>query len=174
LNVGLDLCTHELIFRMDSDDIMVSSRISTQVEFMEKNPQCMICGTQITPFRSLPNNYLQRVTFSSSKHSEFISWIHFLKTPTNWFMNHPTLCYRKKAVEIIGKYNSDDEVIAFSSMEDFELELKFLKRFGAVYNINIPLLHYRSHDNQITQKIKQHTNKQQLQNYIIQSVVYSK
>ena len=148
LNIGLDLCTNELIFRMDSDDIMFSERIQKQIDFMEKNPQCMILGTQIQTF-VLNNNIISYKTIS--KHQDCISLINFLKIPSSWFMNHPTLCYRKQAIEKIGKY-SNDHIIKRSAMEDWELELRFLKTFGAVYNLQEPLLYYRIHENQITIK----------------------
>lgn len=148
LNTGLKLCTNELIFRMDSDDIMFPYRIEKQVNFMNNNPHVMICGTYIIPFND-NINIDNRVV----KHQTIIKWKDFLKSPLNWFMNHPTLVYRKKAIEQIGGYN-DNQLVKYSSMEDFELELRFMKYYGAVYNLPEPLLLYRIHEEQITQKYK--------------------
>ena len=80
LNIGLELCTHELIFRMDSDDIMFPQRIQKQIDFMDKNPQCMILGTQIQTFEMDNDDILlNRPPLDTNKHKEFISWMDFLR-----------------------------------------------------------------------------------------------
>ena len=50
LHEGLLLCTNELVFRMDSDDIMINKRIQTQLNFMNNNPDCVLCGSNIISF----------------------------------------------------------------------------------------------------------------------------
>ena len=50
LNYGVNLCSNEIIFRMDSDDIMKNHRIVKQLNFILSNPQCVMCGTNITAF----------------------------------------------------------------------------------------------------------------------------
>jgi len=170
LNIGLDLCTNELIFRMDSDDIMFPERIQKQITFMEKNPQCMILGTQIQEFKFINEIISYKPIHSMKKHQDFISWMHFLQFPSNWFMNHPTLCYRKQAIERIGKYNSNDSIIKYSAMEYWELELRFLKIFGAVYNLQEPLVYYRVHDNQHSKNNKD-INVDGTKKYIIQNII---
>ena len=42
LNRGLELCSNELVFRMDSDDIMMPNRIQKQLKYM-KNEEIVIC-----------------------------------------------------------------------------------------------------------------------------------
>ena len=170
LNIGLELCTHELIFRMDSDDIMFPERIQKQIDFMDKNPQCMILGTLINTFQKKNNRTY--VDTNIHKHQDIIIWDTFIKNPINWFMNHPTLCYRKPAIEKIGKY-SNDSIIKRSAMEDWELELRFLKTFGAVYNLQEPLLYYRIHENQITIKNSRVSNsdKNNIRKYIFDRLI---
>jgi hypothetical protein len=46
----------------------------------------------------------------------------------------------------IGNYNE----LTHSLYEDFELELKLLKHFGKLYNIQENLVYYRIHANQVT------------------------
>jgi hypothetical protein len=46
----------------------------------------------------------------------------------------------------VGNYNKKSHSI----YEDFELELKLLKRFGKIYNIQENLLYYRIHEQQVT------------------------
>jgi hypothetical protein len=68
-------------------------------------------------------------------------------------MNHPTICFRKSAILEVGSYHSESTTIA----EDFELELRLLKRFGKVYNLAEVLLYYRIHDQQVTYNGKSST-----------------
>ena len=72
----------------------------------------------------------------------------YKKNISHWFINHPTVCYRKHAVLKVGNYNADIKVMA----EDFELELRMLKEYGYIYNFNEPLLRYRIHPGQVTFK----------------------
>lgn len=176
LNIGLDLCTNELIFRMDSDDIMIKNRMEIQVKFMEQNPQCMILGTQIQSFENKNN----KIYFNNQTAlPEILLWSDFLKKPSEWFMCHPTLCYRKQAIEKIGKYNDKDSIIKFSKMEDWELELRFLKHFGVIFNLPIILLNYRCHDkqstkflNSVSNNIKEHIISQNnIRKYIINKIM---
>lgn len=61
-------------------------------------------------------------------------------------MNHPTACFRKSAILEVGNYFPESSIIA----EDFELELRLLKRYGVVYNLPETLLYYRIHEDQVT------------------------
>ncbi len=47
INRGLREATGELVARMDADDIAMPERIAKQVAYMEANPDCVICGTDI-------------------------------------------------------------------------------------------------------------------------------
>lgn len=105
-------------------------------------------------------------------HQNIILWNDFLKKPIPWFMNHPTLCYRKQAFEKVGKY-SNDSIIKYSAMEDWELELRFLKIFGEVYNIQEPLLYYRVHNNQNSRNNK-HINVNDTRKNILYNLTHNR
>jgi hypothetical protein len=49
-------------------------------------------------------------------------------------------------VLVVGNYNETSH----SLYEDFEVELKLLKKFGKVYNIQENLVYYRIHGEQVT------------------------
>jgi GT2 family glycosyltransferase len=140
LNKGIHLCSYELIIKMDSDDIMVNNRIQTQMEFMELNPNIMICGCQINGFKDNINN----ITFTSNHPT--ITWEQYKENPSQWFVNHPTLCYRKKGVLEAGNYDKFKNKM----IEDFDIELRMLKKFGIIYNFPEAFLYYRLHDKQVT------------------------
>jgi hypothetical protein len=139
-NIGTTLCNHELVFRMDSDDIMIYNRIQTQIQFMNTNLDSMICGGQVYCFK----DNIQNITYTTN-HSTMTSE-KFKETPSHWFLNHPTVCYRKSALLKIGNYNATKKKM----VEDFEMTLRMLKKYGTVYNLPDPLLFYRLHDEQIT------------------------
>jgi glycosyltransferase involved in cell wall biosynthesis len=171
LNMGLSLCKHDLIFRMDSDDVMAADRIDKQVKYMTENRDCMICGTNIAPFVQ-PNMNDPHIYFQQpSSHKELFTWTEFLslREKPSWFMNHPTLCFRKQAVDEVGLYS---EKYKYSAMEDYELELRFLKKYGAIHNLTEYLLYYRIHANQVT-ILTRDMNKDKIRNAIIRDVMSS-
>jgi GT2 family glycosyltransferase len=141
LNKGVHLCNNEIIIRMDGDDIMIPNRIQKQFEFMELNPKAMICGCQILSFKDNTNN----IIFRSNHRTEF-TWEQYKEKPSHWFLNHPCLCFRKAAMLEIGNY----DLTIPKMIEDFDMGIRMLKRFGCVYNLPEPLLFYRVHDKQVT------------------------
>lgn len=162
LNTGLSLCSNELIFRMDSDDRMLPTRIQKQVDHMDQNIDCMICGTQISCFKEIYNDgrYYYKTPENIIPFGIF-TFKDYLKNPVDWIMCHPTLCYRKSAINSVGNYDTN-KIIKYSYMEDLALELKFLKKYGFIYNIKEPLLYYRVHNNQITKKNSENGKKHEI------------
>ena len=140
LHHGVLMCSNEIIIKMDSDDIMVPDRIMKQMKFMENNPDIHICGAQINMFRGGKERVVDMTRLPT------IRWEDFKQRPTHWFVNHPTVCYRKSSIIKAGNYNPELKKMA----EDFNLELRMLKMFGAVYNFPEPLLYYRLHPGQVT------------------------
>jgi glycosyltransferase involved in cell wall biosynthesis len=147
LHQGVIACSNEIILRMDSDDIMMNNRIQKQIEFMNKNPSCVLCGTNLISFyeENGVKNEIQR-TF----HKEVLTWKEYKQNPTDWFLNHPTLCFRKTAILKAGNYRKNFRV----AFEDLDMELRVFKMFGAIYNVNECLLLYRRHTSQITSSIE--------------------
>ena len=138
-NKGIELCSNNIIFRMDSDDIMVPNRLKLQLEYMVNNPTVMVCGGQINCFNS------NGAIVSTTSHKS-LSLEEFKKNQSHWFLNHPTVCYRKSAVIEVGNYNSD----LIRMTEDFELGLRLLKKYEYIHNMNEVLLKYRLHEDQVT------------------------
>ena len=60
---GVTHCTHELIARMDGDDISHHDRFEKQLVFMEQNPGIAICGGVIREFSGSPDNITSKRTF---------------------------------------------------------------------------------------------------------------
>jgi hypothetical protein len=133
---------------MDSDDIMINKRIITQLKFMNDNPNCVLCGSNIISFI---NN---KSEIGRSEHPFTITWDNYKKTKRDWILNHPTLCFKKSAVLSVGSYRRDLRM----PFEDLDLELRILKKYKTVYNIQEPLLLYRTHVNQSSKKNKPEFN----------------
>lgn len=142
-NKGINLCNNEIIMRMDSDDIMFPERMQTQFDIMNKNKDMAICGAQVLMFRNNINNIVNKTNHITITLDEYKQNVLY------WFINHPTMCYRKSKVLEVGNYNPDLNDIG----EDFDLVLKMLKKYNIVYNIQSPLLYYRLHDKQVTNNI---------------------
>ena len=143
LHEGILLCSNEIIIKVDSDDILFSNRVIKQIQFMKSHSDCVICGTNAQYLKVIDNN---KTIMGQTNHTELFTWSEYKNNPSHWFVNHPCLCYKKSAVLAVGNYNKTSH----SLYEDFELELKLLKRFGKIYNIQENLLYYRLHDHQVT------------------------
>lgn len=139
LNLGINLCTNDLIIKMDSDDIMIQDRIAKQFEFMISNPSVHVCGGQIQMFKDNVNNVVGTTDHKS------LTFETFKLNPIHWIVNHPSLCYRKSSIIEVGNYDS-----SFRKTEDFELMLRILKKFNYIHNMPDVLLYYRLHEQQTT------------------------
>ena len=148
LREGVLLCSNEIIVKMDSDDIMLPHRIQSQLDFFCLTPDCPICGSNMVLFEE--NREKEKIILNTTEHPEIFTWEEFLSHSGNWewFMNHPTLCFKKSAILEIGNYCEGDTL---SMMEDFDLEIRFLKHYRKIYNIQESLLLYRVHAGQLTQ-----------------------
>jgi glycosyltransferase involved in cell wall biosynthesis len=148
LHEGLLLCSNEIVFRMDSDDIMINNRIITQLKLMNDIPACVLCGSNIISFI---NN---KIKIGRSNHPFIITWDNYKKTREDWILNHPTLCFKKSAILSVGNYKRDLKM----PFEDLDLELRILKKYKTIYNVQEPLLLYRTHDNQLSKKNNEEFN----------------
>jgi len=142
LNVGVLECTHELVVRHDSDDIMLPHRIKTQIAFMQTRPECVIVGSNVD-FLNMDGD-TSSIT-GCTDHPVELTWETYQTTQSHWFMNHPSLLFKRSAVLSVGNYSDVP-----CNFEDLQLELKLLKRYGKIYNIKESLVQYRLHPDQVT------------------------
>ena len=163
LHNGVKLCPDEIIFRMDSDDIMTPDRIELQLKFMENNSECVVCGGQILLFLGNRDNIVGNTSHSTLTIEQFKA------NPKHWIMNHPTLCFKKSKILEAGNYNKETREI----YEDFELQLRILKKYGIIHNLPNVILFYRDSPMQITKKISANpTHWNNLRNKLIQDIIY--
>lgn len=142
LNKGVNLAKNNIILRMDSDDLMYGERVMLQYEYMKKNQNCVLCGAQINMFK-IGNNGIEIIGQTNHKDMDLDT---FKTSMSQWFINHPTFCFRKDKILEIGNYNNS----LHSMCEDYELVLRVLKKYKKVNNMDDVLLYYRIHDKQLT------------------------
>ncbi len=162
LNYGLQLCSNEIIFRFDSDDIMKYNRIKKQLKFINSTPKCIMCGTNISLFKYVNKKYH---IINDSTHKHILTWEEYKTNPSDWILNHPTLCFKKSYILEVGSYKHDFKY----PFEDLDLELRVLKKYGILHNLQESLVFYRVHEDQISRKMSPEL--ELLKNSLIQDMI---
>lgn len=132
LNEGIRHCRHELVARMDSDDIAYPDRCEKQLSVFNTQSEVNICSGIVEEFtidpdvvdtrRVLPETNTEIIAFAKKRNP----------------FNHPCVMYKKSAVEAVGSYQD------FYLLEDYYLWLRMLMAGYQGYNIQEPLLHMRA------------------------------
>ena len=111
LNAGLEVARNDLIARMDSDDYSLPNRCELQVKEFEKRKKLVLLGGQVRRFSDSIDNILGSSRIFPTTESEIRSALR-RKNP----FSHPTVMFRKSAVDQCGGYNSD-----LRRRQDYEL-----------------------------------------------------
>lgn len=130
LNEGLKHCTHELVARMDTDDISLPHRFSRQIEFMNNHPETSVSSAFIEEFDETEGVFSVRKL--SCEHDDILR---FAKTRCP--ISHPVAIFKKSAVLSVGGYP------IFKKAEDVGLWSLLLKNGYKFGNINEVLLRMR-------------------------------
>jgi glycosyltransferase involved in cell wall biosynthesis len=139
LNIGLSECMHDLVARMDTDDIAYPYRFEKQLELFETSDVDICSGwisefdideNIIVDFRKLPETHEEITIFSK------------LRCP----INHPAVMYKKSSVEKAGGYQ---RMISF---EDYYLWGRMLLNGAKFYNLQIPLVNMRTGNNMLARR----------------------
>lgn len=164
LNRGLKACSQEIVFKMDSDDLMLPHRMETQLAFMTEHKDAVICGANMRFFRTQDG---VKETVNETNHPLKMTWDELYRNKPLWIMNHPTFCLRKSEILSLGGYNDKNMDV----IDDYDLLVRILKKYGAIYNLPDVLLLYRIHPDQMTEKYASQRDKTvQLQYDIIREV----
>lgn len=147
LNKGLELCNFNLIARMDSDDIMKLDRIQKQYDFMIQNKNCVVLGGQC----EILNDVSKKITFVT-KHKCVINIDDLKKIISNtcWFINHPTVMYKKDVINKCGNYNTS----LVGHAEDAYLWINVLKNGYTLHNLKDLVLTYRDCSSSLSNNFK--------------------
>ena len=132
LNIGIKHCKHELVARMDSDDISRPDRCERQLSVFQSHPDVRICSGIVEEFivstdqieaRRVPPETQNEIVQFAKKRNPF---------------NHPCVMYKKSAVEKSGGYKD------FYLLEDYYLWIRMIQAGFQGYNIQEPLLWMRA------------------------------
>lgn len=132
LNEGLKHCSHDLVARMDTDDIVKPDRFEKQLKIFQEDPEVDVVGSWIDEFEG-DISHVVSVRRLPECHEEILS---FAKKRNP--INHPVVMFRKKAVLAAGGYQH------FPLFEDYYLWVRMLMNGAKFYNIQESLLYFRS------------------------------
>ncbi|WP_253272611.1 glycosyltransferase [Arsenicicoccus sp. oral taxon 190] len=129
LTAGLARCRHDVVARMDADDIALPRRFEVQVPIVEQGVDVVGSGMleigrgrDDVVGRRVPPLTAEHIVASSRMAQPF---------------NHPTVVYRRSAVAAAGGYQD------FKQMEDYLLFARMIQGGARVANVAEPLLCYR-------------------------------
>ena len=139
LNFGVTVSSHNLIARLDIDDVNIVGRTELQFDAMNADPELLVLGGQVLRFRQ---NVLK------SKMSNYPSGAKSVQKALkiSCVVAHPTVLMKREEVLKIGGYRE-----FFRHGEDYDLWLR-LNEIGKIDNLSVPLIYYREHDNQVSRK----------------------
>ncbi|MCH8629107.1 glycosyltransferase [Arsenicicoccus piscis] len=129
LQAGLAACEHDIVARMDADDITLPQRFARQVPLLEQG--CDLVSSAMLEMgadrhdivgRRVPPLTPEQIRATSRFAQPF---------------NHPTVVYRKTLVQAVGGYTD------LANMEDYLLFAKMILAGAQVANVAEPLLLYR-------------------------------
>lgn len=137
LNFGLQFCSNEFVFRMDSDDICLPDRFRLQLEYLTAQ-SLDVCSSFIEEFHSVPGD-LKRVRRCPVKLRRLY---YSIFNP----VNHMSVLFRKSCVVRAGGY------LALDGFEDYYLWLRVLKSGGKLGCIPQVLVYARTNDNFLSRR----------------------
>jgi glycosyltransferase involved in cell wall biosynthesis len=133
LNHGLALCSHNLIARMDADDISYPTRLKCQLDYMSSNPDVVACSGYVDEIDEYGHIHSQRKL--PCRHQEIYRFAKY-RSP----LSHPLVMFRKDVILRLGGYPN------FRKAQDFALWSVLLQNGCKLGNIDKPLLAMRTGD----------------------------
>jgi glycosyltransferase involved in cell wall biosynthesis len=122
------------IARMDSDDIMLSSRIETQVKFLQDNPSIGVVGSYLAELDG--NRKLRAVRKVPVAHGSIVAGLFTRQTIQN-----PTLMIRVSAIPQKEMYFNSQ----LSPVDDLDFYMRVARAKVKFANIPQYLMYYRAH-----------------------------
>lgn len=132
LAVGVEACSYDLIARMDTDDIMLPTRIEKQILEFTKDPELTIVGSNIDEFYDSPEEIVGKRVVPES-HEDICAF----SKKRNPF-NHMTVMFKKQAILDVGNYQP------MMGFEDYYLWVRLLKAGYKGKNIQESLVYART------------------------------
>ena len=154
LNVGISNAKYDIIARMDSDDYALPNRFQKQFNYLMENPSVDLVGSNLSYMFMHEGNWA--LSDQSTMHPEVIT--KELAKSSLWFLNHPTVMFRKQSVIDVGGYNEALRGLA----EDYELWIRMLRNGKELRNLSDVDLYLRINPNSLVQNINNDNHEFQL------------
>lgn len=129
LAFGLQYCEHELVARMDSDDLAVPQRFARQLAFLQQTGAAVVGGA-IAEFCETPDQVLSVRTCPAQVMREHVRF----RNP----FNHMTVMFRKSAIIKAGSYRP------LEGFEDWYLWLRLFAAGALLRNEETVLVYART------------------------------
>lgn len=140
LNYAVKKAKGKYIARINQDDLMTQTRLSSQVYFLENNSEHVLVGGNL----ELINEHGKTIDVMSYPQTD-------QEIRNNWlYLNafaDPAVMYRKTIVLKAGKYNQD-----FYPADDYQLWFR-MGQFGKIANLNIVVTKFRVHNKAATVRL---------------------
>ena len=130
---GVELCSNELIARMDTDDIAVRDRFEQQYAYMIAHEDVAVCGGWMEEFND--EGTYSKIKMMPESSEDLRRYARY-RNP----LNHMTVMFRKTAVLAAGNYTH------FPLLEDYRLWSCMLASDARFYNLPTVLVRMRNND----------------------------
>ncbi|WP_372922633.1 glycosyltransferase [Roseovarius sp.] len=138
LNRLIEAARGDLLARMDADDVCLPDRFSKQVEYLDRNQDCVVVGGCVTTTDGHGRS-IARLMVPSDHMSIDTNNLRGIVS-----VSHPTVMMRREAVIRCGGYYP-----TFKSSQDLDLWLR-MAEIGRLANLPDVVLKYRIHDSSIS------------------------
>ena len=140
LNIGLKVCKHRYVARMDSDDYSLPNRLEEQMKFICEHPDYDVIGSNIIEYDELLENKIdvKEVPENDSDIKKYA----ITRNP----VNHMSVIFKKEAVLEAGGYED------CPYFEDYYLWVRMIMMGYKFYNIQKNLIKFRSGLNMINRR----------------------
>lgn len=142
LNRALELSRADIVARMDGDDVSMPSRLETQYRFLQEHHDIALVGSCV---EFIDESGCSRGVREVVTGPENIRRVFFFYGPHR----HPTIMFRKEAVDGIGRYRDYD------LCQDIDLYFRLILSGYRTDNIPVPLLKYRVHPENSDKRFKE-------------------
>ena len=132
LNIGLEKCKYDIVFRMDTDDMCFPNRFERLLQEYIDYPELEIVGSTVITIDENGN-----IGHKGSRHP--LTQEEIYKKVWICPFGHPTVSFRKNAILRVGSYNPNSG----PRQDDYELWFRCVAGGLKCKNIDEPLLYFR-------------------------------
>lgn len=130
--IGVEKCTGDYIFRMDSDDISLPDRFEKQILYIESHPEIDVLGGSIVEFFDSIDEENKRRRICPQSHNDIV-YMGKKRNP----MNHVSVCMKASSLKLCGNYKT------LLLLEDYYLWLRMIAKGCRFENLKEDLVYVR-------------------------------